>query len=186
MVIALSTLPEDIFLCDFCRWSFSELVLSPAFLPQIGHTFIAGLLCCQSMEALPCNLLSRSSKALPNPSLGWARRWTFLSKVQASNRVRFLKETQESVCVPFTLCFSLQMRCDLISLWKYLYLCHFASDHDFEGLILCLVLFVFPSFVFGYIENIYIWGPIFCLVLSTDPTCITVYTRPKPSWLLFG
>ena len=75
-VIALSTLPEDIFLCAFCKWSYSELLLRPAFLPQMGHTFIAGLLCCHSMEIFPCSFLSRSSKTLANPSLGCARRCT--------------------------------------------------------------------------------------------------------------
>jgi hypothetical protein len=90
-VIALSTLPEDIFLCAFCKWSLSELLLRPAFLPQIGHTFIAGLLCCHSMEIFPCSFLSRSSKILANPSLGCARRCTFFSMFHASRRVQFLK-----------------------------------------------------------------------------------------------
>uniref|UniRef100_A0A0A9DG01 Uncharacterized protein n=1 Tax=Arundo donax TaxID=35708 RepID=A0A0A9DG01_ARUDO len=88
-VIALSTLPDDIFRCAFCRWSFSELLLSPAFLPQMGHTFIVGLLCCHSMEHFPCSFLSRSNKTLAKPSLGCARRCTFFSMFHASMRVRF-------------------------------------------------------------------------------------------------
>jgi hypothetical protein len=92
MVIALSTLPEDIFRCAFCRWSFSELLLSPTFLPQMGHTFIAGLLWCHSMETLPCSFLSRSNKTLVKPSFGCARRCTFFSMFHASRRVQFLKE----------------------------------------------------------------------------------------------
>jgi hypothetical protein len=36
----------------FCMCSLSELVLSPMFLLQIGHTFISGRLCCQSIDTL--------------------------------------------------------------------------------------------------------------------------------------
>lgn len=95
-VMAVSTLPDDIFRCAFCRWSFSELLLSPAFLPQMGHTFIAGLLWCHSMEILPCSFLSRSNKTLAKPSFGCARRCTFFSMFHASRRVNFLGMKQWS------------------------------------------------------------------------------------------
>lgn len=91
MVIALSTLPDEIFLCDFCKWSLRELLLRPASFPQIGHTFIAGFLCCHSIEAFPCSFRSKSKRIFANPSLGCALRWTLFSLVHASNRVKFLK-----------------------------------------------------------------------------------------------
>ena len=123
-VIALSTLPEDIFLCAFCKWSFSELLLRPAFLPQMGHTFIAGLLCCHSMEIFPCSFLSRSSKTLANPSLGCARRWTFFSMFHASRRVQFLKKKREN--------YAMMTKSRTINKGKlqsfYPYRCHFWID----------------------------------------------------------
>ena len=90
MVIALSTLPEDSFLCAFCKWSLSELLLKPAFFPQIGQTFIIGFRWCHSIETFPCSFRSRSNRILANPSFGWARRWTRLRAFHASNRVKFL------------------------------------------------------------------------------------------------
>ena len=93
MVMALSTLPAESRLCAFCRWSLSELVLRPTFLLQIGHTFISGRLCCQSIDTLPCSLLSRARRALAKPSFGCARRCTFFSKFQAFARVKPLKNT---------------------------------------------------------------------------------------------
>lgn len=91
IVMALSTLPEESFLCDFWRWSLSELLLSPAFLPQMGHIFIIGFRCCHSIETLPCNFWSSSSKIFAKPSLGWDRRWTRFRAFHASNKVNFLQ-----------------------------------------------------------------------------------------------
>lgn len=90
MLMALSTLPDDSFLCDFCKCSFNEQLLNPAFFPHIGQTFIMGLRCCHSMETLPCNFRSRSTSILANPSFGWARRWTRFRVFQAFNKVKFL------------------------------------------------------------------------------------------------
>ena len=94
-VMALSTLPDDIFLCDFCKCSLRELVLRPAFFPQTGHTFISGFLCCHSIEGSPCSFLSRSKRIFANPSLGWARRWTLFSVFHASKRVKFLPKLRK-------------------------------------------------------------------------------------------
>ena len=94
--MALSTLPAESSLCAFCRCSLSELVLRPTFLLQIGHTFISGRLCCQSIDTLPCSLLSRARRALAKPSIGCARRCTFFSKFQAFARVKPLKSTSLS------------------------------------------------------------------------------------------
>lgn len=88
--MALSTLLDDSFLCDFWKWSLSELLLRPAFFPQMGQTFIVGFRFCHSMETLPCSFRSRSNRTLANPSLGWARRWTRLRPFHASNKVKFL------------------------------------------------------------------------------------------------
>lgn len=88
--MALSTLLDDSFLCDFCKWSVSELLLRPAFFPQMGQTFIVGFRFCHSMETLPCSFRSRSNRTFANPSLGWARRWTRLRPFHASNKVKFL------------------------------------------------------------------------------------------------
>ncbi|GER30222.1 ATP-dependent helicase/nuclease subunit A [Striga asiatica] len=84
--MALSTLPDDSFLCAFCKCSFNELLLRPAFFPQIGHTLIDGLLCCHSIETWPCNFLSNSTSILANPSLGWALRWARFRAFHACNR----------------------------------------------------------------------------------------------------
>lgn len=90
IVMALSTLPDDIFLCAFCKWSFKELLLSPAFFPQIGQTFIIGLRCCHSIETFPCNFWSKSKRIRAKPSLGWALRWARFRAFHACNRVKFL------------------------------------------------------------------------------------------------
>lgn len=95
IVIALSTLPDDSFLCDFCKWSLSELLLKPAFFPQMGQTFIGGFRWCHSIETFPCSLRSRSRRVLANPSLGCARRCTRFRAFHASNRVKFLHEKKE-------------------------------------------------------------------------------------------
>lgn len=97
IVIALSTLPDDNFLCDFCRWSLSELLLIPAFFPQMGHTFIAGFLWCHSIETFPCNFLSRSNRILAKPSFGCARRCTRFKVFHASNRVNFLQKDADEL-----------------------------------------------------------------------------------------
>lgn len=96
-VMALSTLPEDIFLWDFCKWSLSELLLSPAFFPHMGHTFIVGLLCCHSIEAFPCSLLSKSSRVFAKPSFGCARLCTFFNLFHACNNVSPLKVTNKHI-----------------------------------------------------------------------------------------
>lgn len=89
--MALSTLPDDSFLCDFCKCSFNELLLSPAFFPHIGHTFIVGLRCCHSMETFPCSFLSSSTSIFAKPSFGWARRWTRFRVFHAFCKVKFLE-----------------------------------------------------------------------------------------------
>lgn len=91
IVMALSTLPDDSFLCDFWRCSLSELLLSPVFLPQMGQFFIIGFRCCHSIETFPCSFWSRSSKIFAKPSLGWDRRWTRFRAFHASNKVNFLQ-----------------------------------------------------------------------------------------------
>lgn len=93
IVMALSTLPDDSFLCDFCRWSFSELLLRPAFFPQMGQIFIVGFRCCHSMETFLCSFQSSSTRILANPSLGWARLWTRLRVFHASSKLKFLHQT---------------------------------------------------------------------------------------------
>jgi hypothetical protein len=55
IVMALSTLPDDSFLWDFCRCNLSELLLNPAFFPQMGQTFMVGFRCCHSIETFPCS-----------------------------------------------------------------------------------------------------------------------------------
>lgn len=90
IVMALSTLPDDSFLCAFCRCSLSELLLSPAFFPQTGQTFIVGFLCCHSIETFPCSFWSNSCKIFAKPSLGCARRCTRFRACHASNKVYFL------------------------------------------------------------------------------------------------
>jgi len=88
--MALSTLPDDNFLCDFCRCSLSELLLSPAFFPHMGQTFIVGFLCCHSIETLPCSFWSNTCKIFAKPSFGCARRWTRFSVCHAFDKVYFL------------------------------------------------------------------------------------------------
>lgn len=95
IVMALSTLPDDSFLWDFCRWSLSELLLSPALFPHIGQTFNIGFFCCHSMETFPCSFLSSSCKIFVKPSLGCARRWTRFRVFHASNKVNFLRHNQK-------------------------------------------------------------------------------------------
>ena len=94
IVIALSTLPDDSFLCDFCKWSLSEPLLRPALSPQMGQTFISGFRLCHSMETFPCSCRSRSNKTFAKPSLGWARRWARLRAFHASSRVNFLHQEE--------------------------------------------------------------------------------------------
>jgi len=91
IVMALSTLPDDSLLCDFWRWSLRELLLSPAFLPQMGQTFIIVFRCCHSIETFPCSFRSSSSKIFAKPSLGWDQRWTRFRALHASNKVNFLR-----------------------------------------------------------------------------------------------
>lgn len=90
IVMALSTLPDDSFLCDFCRCSFSELLLSPAFFPQMGQTFIVGFLCCHSNETFPCSFWSNTCKIFAKPSFGCARWWTCFIVCHAFDKVYFL------------------------------------------------------------------------------------------------